>query len=144
MHKNSPHYTFSHDHLPYLHRCHARGDIPTKADLKRILQTDPDAGTDPLMAKYLRDDATGTLKRKRGRKNLGSRRWCQIFQLSILVPLRAEQIRQTRAAKARSTSRGELSPTQQSAEDYARDWKLGTGFSLLNQISAQKISSELL
>jgi hypothetical protein len=138
MHKDSPHYHFSHDHLPYLHRLKARGETPTKADLKRILENDPDARTDPWMTRLLQDDAAGTLKRKRGRKKLDLHRRHQIFLLSILVPLRAEQICQIRAANANGRTLCDLSPTQQAAEDYARDWKLGSGLSLLNQISAHR------
>jgi hypothetical protein len=144
MDKGSPHYLYSHDHLPYLYRCHERGEVPTKATLKRMLESDPEAATDPLMASYLRGDAIGALTRKRGRKNLGPRRWSQTMRLSILVPLRAEEIRKERSANAKGVGCYDLSPIQQAAEDYARDWRLASGRSLLNRISAHKNSCPIV
>ena len=144
MHKHSPFYYFSRNHLSYLYRCRERGDVPTKADLRRILENDPEAETDPLMIRYLRDDAIGRLKRKRGRKKQSPQLWLQTSALSIIVPWRAEEIREERKTKGEGIDRYDLSPMKQAAEDYARSWKLGSGLSLLNRISAQKKHDQLL
>ena len=113
-------------------------DSPTNADLKRILENDPENETDPLMMSYLRDDAIGALKRERGRKKQSPQPWLQTSALSILAPSRAEEICKEREANRKGIDRYDLSPTKQAAEDYARAWKLGSGPLLLNRISAHR------
>jgi hypothetical protein len=138
MHKSSPHYVFGREYLPYLYRLHARGEIPSKAALKLILDTDPDAATDPLMTQYLRDDAMGLLKRKRGRKPLSPERKIILEALSWLIPESAEEIRKERAENGWVRGVGDLSPTEEAAEGYARGLKMGTGRSLQNAVSAHR------
>lgn len=138
MHKSSPHYLFGREYLPYLYRLHARGEIPSKAAVKLILDTDPDAATDPLMAQYLRDDAMGLLKRRRGRKQLSSEHKIIVEALSWLIPERAEEIRKERAKSGWVRGIDDLSPTEEAAEGYARGLKMGTGRSLQNAVSAHR------
>jgi hypothetical protein len=140
MDKTNIFYQWGIEYLPWLYRCDMAGDTVLPEDLNRILLAEPEAFSDPLMQDYLLRSLRGELRPRRGRKKLGRARWLGLLLAKWDIEERAEEIRQLRRSGATPRCRSDLSPLLQAADEVAEDWcyRLGTGRSILNQISAHR------
>lgn len=138
MEKNSPFYLFHPDSIGWLHRRHERGEEITAADIARLLRADPANTSDALWQQYALKALEGTLTRRRGRKSLGNRHWMKLALIEEEVDKRTARLRAAIRNGKVKNSRGSLEPRIQAAEEAARRWNLGSGRTLLNQISSLK------
>ena len=140
MDKRSPYYDWGADYLPWLYRHDKAGDYILPNDLNRILLAEPEAFGDPLMQDYLQRSLRGDLRPRRGRKKLGTSRELALILANHDVEERAEAIWQSRRSGTTPRCRSDLSPLLQAADEVAEDWgfRLGSGWSILNQISAHR------
>jgi hypothetical protein len=140
MDKTNIFYQWGIEYLPWLYRSDMAGDTVLPEDLNRILLAEPEAFSDPLMQDYLLRSLRGELRPRRGRKKLGRARWLSLLLAHWDIQERAEEIRQARRAGMTLRKRSDFSPLEQAANEVAEDWshRLGTGRSILNQISAHR------
>lgn len=140
MDKTEMYYQWGNEYLPWLYRHDKAGDYISPNNLNRILLAEPEAFGDPLMQDYLQRSLRGELRPRRGRKKLGSARRLSLLLAHWDIEERAEEIRQSRRSEATPRCRSDLSPLLQAADEVAEDWRyrLGTGRSILNQLSAHR------
>ncbi len=140
MDKTDMYYQWCNEYLPWLYRHDKAGDYISPNDLNRILVAEPQAFGDPLMQDYLQRSLRGELRPRRGRKKLGSARQLSLLLAHYDIEERAEEIRQARRTGMTIRKRSDFPPLEQAANEVAEDWgfRLGSGRSILNQISAHR------
>jgi hypothetical protein len=140
MDKTNMFYQWGNEYLPWLYRREMAGDTVLPGDLNLILLAEPEAFGDPLMKDYLLPSLRSELRLTRGRKKLGSARRLSLLLAHWDIQEGAEEIRQARRSGTTPRCRSDLSPLLQAADEVAEDWsyRLGTGRSILNQLSAHR------
>lgn len=138
MHKTSPYYLWSRDHLPLLRWRHDRGEFLNGADLARVFEAEPTSASDPLMRELVLRSLNGDLPAKRGRRSVPPGRFSRVLIARYLVEDRANEIRALRRNGTLKWRRGDPTPAEQAAQEVAQYMKFGCGRTLANEISAQK------
>lgn len=111
-----------------------------KRDINRVLANDPDALSDPIVAAIVDASKKGTLFRKRGRNSYNFGQMANVMLAQEDVVLLAAEIKLERSKRPAGSKkhRSELSPTDIAAEQIARKYNMGSGYSLLNRIALQR------
>ena len=134
-----PHQMFIPIHLPWLYRRREQGLDVTAADLDSIEQHQPDAANDPLFAHCRALAAAGKLHRRRGRKPMTRGGRGMLWAAFFAIEEQKARIWAERRTGGRVRMRGEESPVHEAAELVARRFRFGSGRSLLNRVSRERI-----
>jgi hypothetical protein len=131
---------FNRDHRGWLVSRFWRGKHVLKRDIKRVLENDPDALSEPIVVALLEALQNGTLARKRGRSKFSLAEMTRLIFIEIELRDLADRIRwfrNKRPAGARKV-RGEYSPRDLAANEMAKRFGYSSRHVLLNRISAQR------
>lgn len=142
MEKNSPFYLFHPDSIGWLHRRHVHRHKRVAeifaSDIARLLKVDPANRSDTVLQHYNLLALEGRLPRRRGRKPLGSLHRAKLVLIEEEIDKRTARLKSAIRNGKVKRSRGDVEPRIQAADEAARRWKLGSGRTLLNQISSLK------
>jgi hypothetical protein len=131
---------FNRDHRGWLVSRFWRAKHVLKRDIKRVLENDPDALSEPIVVALLEAQQNGTLARKRGRNsyNFGKMAYVMLAQEDMRRLAKRLTRERARRPSGEKKHRGELSPTSHAAERVARKYNMGSGESFLRRISLQR------
>jgi hypothetical protein len=136
---NSPYELFSPIHLAWLYRCRDKNLDVTAADLDSIEMHQPRAAEDPLFVNFRALANAGRLYRRRGRKPLSLAGRARLWAAHFAIEDEKARIWIERRAGLLARSYGEDSPVHQAADIVAQQFRLGSGRSLLNRLSRERI-----
>lgn len=128
---------FSPIHLAWLYRQRGKGLDVTAADLDCIERNQPEAVNDQVFAECRALADAGKLYRRRGRKPMRGRG--MLWYAYFAIEEEKARIWQERRIGERERAYGEDSPIHQAAEIVARELRFGSGRSLLNRLSRERI-----
>lgn len=140
MSQYGPYEYFNRDHRGWLVSRFWRGKHVLKRDINRVLENDPDALSEPIVAALVDAQEQGKLARKRGRNSYSFGQMANVMLAQQSVRRISKWIKRKRSKRpvGQKKIRGEMSPTKLAAELVARKRKMGSGETLLNQISFQR------
>jgi hypothetical protein len=136
---NSPYELFSPIPLAWLYRCRDKNLDVTAADLDSIEMHQAEAIHDPLFREYRELASLGRLYRRRGRKPLSLAGRARLWAAHFAIEDEKARIWAGRREGLRTRSYGEDSPVHQAADIVAQLFRLGSGRSLLNRLSRERI-----
>jgi hypothetical protein len=131
---------FSPIHLAWLYRRHELRLDVTAADLDSIEAEQPEAINDPLFSDYRSRADAGNLYRRRGRKPLSVAGNVRLWAARFAIEDEKERLWEARKTGRRQRRRSDESPIHEAANIVAREFRLGSGRSLLNRLSREGIS----
>jgi len=136
---SNPYELFTPIHLAWLYRHHEKRLDVIAADLDSIEANDPNAMADPLFAHYRSLQVAGRLYRRRGRKPLTMAGRARLWAARFAIEDKKDEILADRRSGRRVRGYGEDSPIHQPADIVARELRFGSGRSLLNRLSRERI-----
>ena len=141
MHAENPYQLFSPIHLAWLYRRREKKLDVTAADLDSIERNHLGAVDDPLFAECRALADAGKLYRRRGRKPISTADKLRLWSAYFAIQDEKARIWMERRSGERERKLIEQCPIHEAAEIVAREFRKGTGESLLKQLSREGISA---